>query len=126
MDRLTTLLGYFKAGNDAQFAAEYQDYVISTLGWYANEGGGKDITLDCTMGDPEGVMLPTGYDETKRFFFMLRPLALGQGFTYDVVYTVDGQTKTKHVATWENHPAKRQFCMEPGIYKTWTLSTRLQ
>lgn len=125
MDILTSLLNEYKAGS-TNFANDYATYVINTLGWEPNNDGGQSIILDCTVGDPDGVELPTGFKQYQDFFFMLRPLALSQGFTFDVEYTVDGTPKTKHVTTWSDHPEKLQFCMEPGIYKTWTLSTRLQ
>lgn len=126
MDTLTYLINKYKANDMEGFEADYASYVVGTLGWLPNNDGGKSITMDCTVGDPDGVLLPTTAFSYKTFFFMLRPLALSHGFTLDVEYTVDGTPKTKHIDTWEDHEEKLQFCMEPGIYKTWTYRTRLQ
>jgi hypothetical protein len=127
MATLTSLINKYKANDMEGFEADYASYVIGTLGWLPNDDGDQSITLDCTVGDPAGVVLPNQNAlQYQYFFFMLRPLALSHGFTFDIEYTVDGEPKTKHVTNWENHTSQLQFCMEPGIYKSWTLRTALQ
>lgn len=129
MDQLNTLMAAYKA-QDPSFAAMYANYVVSEdgLGWLpGNNAGNTSIEMDCTVGDPAGVALPAGFQQYQDFMFLLRPLALSQGFTVDVEYTTGGVAKTKQITSWgAQHPQKLQFCSEPGVIKMFTCTTSLQ
>jgi hypothetical protein len=113
MTTLQALLDEYKAG-DANFAADYADYVLDDLEWTPYNDGDNSMTLYCSYPGAEGVTLNDSNSEW--FFFMLRPLALSHGFTAKVYFT-DGTTL--NINEYWNHMMIDKT-MEPGKIKTFT------
>ena len=118
------LIGYYD-GNDAAFAADYDSYIIQTLGWLPNNDGGRSITMNCDIldedGNPCGVILATTPNKTE-FNFMLRPLALSQGFTIDVEFA--NGVEPLHIDRWAN--PDREYSIMPGIINCWNYTTAIE
>lgn len=112
-------------GDDAAFAADYDSYIIQTLGWLPNNDGGKSITMNCDIldedGNPCGVILATTPNKTE-FNFMLRPLALSQGFTIDVEFA--NGVEPLHIDRWAN--PDREYSIMPGIINCWNYTTAIE
>lgn len=113
MTTLQTLLDEYKAG-DANFAADYADYVLGDLEWTPYNDGDNSMTLNCAYPGAEGVTLNESNSEW--FYFLLRPLALSHGFTAKVYFT-DGSTL--NINEYWNHMMINK-AMEPGVIKTFT------
>ena len=126
MDKLNALMAAYKA--ETGYEALWASYVIGELGWMPGDNtGNNSIEMDCTMGDAAGVTLPAGFQQYQDFMFLLRPLALSEGFTVDVEYTTGGVAKTKQITSWgAQNPSKRLFVSEPGVIKMFTCTTSLQ
>lgn len=115
---------------DPNFAADYDSYIIQTLGWLPNNDGGKSITLNClnpTVVDPEvigengGVVLKTGNNKTE-FNFMLRPLALACGFTLHIEFA--NGLPAMDIEKW-NQP-NLEYAIQPGIINQWQYNTAIE
>lgn len=113
-DELQALVDEYKAG-DANYATHFAEYVIGELGYESN-GQGKSITLDCMTNGTGVTLLPAPY--AAQFNFMLRPLALSQGFTVDVTFT---DREPLHIDRWAQ--PNLAYSIVPGIINTWNYPT---
>lgn len=112
-------------GDEAAFAADYDSYIIQTLGWLPNNDGGRSITMNCDIldedGKPCGVVLATTPNKTE-FNFMLRPLALSQGFTVDVVFK--NGLDPLHIGKWSQ--PNLDYTIMPGMINCWNYQTVIE
>ena len=113
MTTLQSLLDEYKAG-DANFAADYADYVLGDLEWTPYNDGDNKMTLLCTYPGAEGVTLTDA--DASWFYFMLRPLALSHGFTVKVYFTDNSVLNINQY--WNRIMLDK--AMEPGKIKTFT------
>ena len=113
------------------FFTHFQTYAIETLG-YDPAPTGKSITLHCMHPDPENpsVAIPQMIGQTPQltqFNFILRPLALSEGFTLTFEgYTVENGVEEPFVKVydrWRN--PNLAYAMKPAVYKTWMPTTAL-
>lgn len=141
---------YFPAaGNNnlEPFYAAFNSYVIGEMGWNSQPGVYPGYTLDpevdadlqkrtmtmnCIHTDPEtgeqvGVTLSTDPAAPSEFCFILRPLALGYGFTIEV--DIEGRTEPLVITEWAEHQYGYQVAtraMIPGKYRTFLYPNAIQ
>ena len=124
VEKLQALINLYKAGNDAAYATQFQSYVIDTLGYNAQLTG-KSITMECFVMDDNLQTHPVKLENSGSgytyFNFMLRPLALSNGFTVEITLCDEnGFNEEIHTIDRWAHPADRRYVSEPGKVKTFT------
>lgn len=120
------------ANNDmAAYEAAYQ-YISQPDGMnlgYEGHGQGKEITMDCMHfedgeDEPVGVYLYNGSKQVyDSFFFMLRPLALSNGFQVVVEYVDNnGEDQTMTIDKWIDPDAYvATGTMQQPTIGTWSI-----
>ena len=105
------------------YAAHFLSYAIGELGYSPNPTG-KTITMHCMHPDYDDPTISVGQaigqtPNLTMFNFILRPLALSEGFTLTITGTTgeDNVPFEKVITKWQ--PANLAYAMKPGVYKTW-------
>lgn len=105
------------------FATHFATYAVGRMGYLPNPTG-KTITMNCThasFDDPtqmEGIVLEAGRLSTE-FNFVLRPLALSEGFTLKLT-GVYGDDMTPYELNIDRYAQPNlDYAIKPGIKNTW-------
>lgn len=123
VDRLQYLVELFKTYQDDKFAVVFQNYVMDTLG-YVSAPTGKTITMNCMPnGTPKKI---SGASGGTKFTFMLRPLALSQGFTLTLtICDADGNNERDvFIDAWNR--VSREYTVKPGEIRSYDYQTNIQ
>lgn len=105
------------------YATQFVSYAIDELG-YLPHPTGKSITLHCLHANPEnplesvGLTLETG-SGLNEFNFVLRPLALSEGFTLTLTGTTgaDKVPYEKVIDRWATPNIR--YATKPGVRNVW-------
>lgn len=112
-------------GDEAAYTADYASYIVGTLGWQPGAIAGQSITMNCDIldedGNPCGVILATTPNKTE-FNFMLRPLALSQGFIVDVEFA--NGVEPLHIESWAQ--PNLGYTIMPGVINCWNYTTAIE
>lgn len=118
-DSLNKLMGYYAAGDAANYAAYFASYVINDLGYCANYTGPNDppytkmLTLDCVRNGQGLTML--GHTNYLSLFFGVRPGALNQGFKLKIYFEGD---QAVYIDDWYEVNDPNQ-CIKPAVIKAY-------